>query len=139
MGGIVPEPGPDGRIQRTFHVEQQIAADRYYAANLLGELKDPRVVPILISLLKDPEVNYFVPWRLAEIGDRRAVVPLINTLASSDPSMRVFAIRALAKLKAREAIPAIYPLLKDNDRSRVDDLISVSDASREALAQLNAR
>jgi HEAT repeat protein len=52
-------------------VQAQIRADRYYAAHLLGDLKDPRGVDLLIPLLNDKDVDYIVPWSLAEIGDRR--------------------------------------------------------------------
>ncbi len=34
-------------------VQGQIAQDRYYAAHLLGDLKDSRAIPILVPLLKD--------------------------------------------------------------------------------------
>src|SRR5205085_2671257 len=38
-------------------IEAQIRADRYYAAHLLGDLKDPRGVDLLIPLLNDKDVN----------------------------------------------------------------------------------
>ena len=66
-------------VGRPF-LQGQIREDRYYAAHLLGDLKDPRAVPILVPLLKDTEVNYIVPWSLGQIGDRSAVQPLIETL-----------------------------------------------------------
>lgn len=43
-----------------WSVQKQISADRYYAAHLLVDLKNPRAVPILVPLLKDPEVNSIV-------------------------------------------------------------------------------
>src|SRR5207244_8198273 len=43
---------------------RQIREDRYYAAHLLGDLKDPRAVPMLVPLLKDEEVNLIVPLSL---------------------------------------------------------------------------
>lgn len=49
----------------------QIASDRYYAAHLFGDLKDPRAVPTLIPLLTDKEVNWTVP--LGARGDWRQV------------------------------------------------------------------
>jgi len=75
-----------------WSLRQQIVTDRYYAAHLLGDLKDPRAVPILAPLLKDPDVNYIVPWCLGEIGDRSAIGPLIETLRDEKPDMRVLAI-----------------------------------------------
>ena len=70
----------------------QVRADRYYAAHLLGDLKDPRGVDLLIPLLNDKDVDYIVPWSLGEIGDRRAVGSLIGQLERDDPSVRVLAI-----------------------------------------------
>jgi hypothetical protein len=130
--GIHSESGPP------FNVQQQISADRNYATSLLSQLKDARIPPILISLLEDPEVNYTAVWGLADSGDPRAVDPLIRTLNSTDPTLRVMAIRALARLQAKDAIPALSRLLNDTDHSHVGDLISVADASREALAELGA-
>ena len=50
--GVAMAPG-DGR----YRAGPQIAADRYYAAHLLGDLRNPAAVPILIPLLQDEEVN----------------------------------------------------------------------------------
>jgi HEAT repeat protein len=85
----------DGR----YHVEQQIKEDRYYAVHLLGELKDLRAVPVLIPLLKDEDLNFKIPWALAEIGDKRAKAPLTEAL--DDPKIRDFASSALLKLSAQ--------------------------------------
>ena len=112
LGGGISAPG----TAPAYSVKPQITADRYYAAHLLGDLKDPRAVPVLVSLLDEPEVNYIVPWSLGEIGDKRAVAPLIHALADSDPSMRVLAIYGLEQLHATDAIPALRRLLEDHQR-----------------------
>jgi HEAT repeat protein len=132
--GIATAPG-DGRYQ----VAQQIRADRYYAAHLLGDLKDPRALPILVPLLQDQEVNSIVPWALAEIGDKRADGPLIEALNTRDPSIRVLAIRALQKLGAKEALPRLRGLLDDNQKSQFGELVSVAQAARAAIATLEAK
>jgi HEAT repeat protein len=77
----------------------QIRADRYYAAHLLGDVKDVRAVPILIPLLKDEDIKEVVPWSLAEIGDKSAIPPLKEALADKDLTMRASALRALEKLE----------------------------------------
>jgi hypothetical protein len=77
----------------------QIRADRYYAAHLLGDLKDVRAVTILIPLLKDEDVKAVAPWSLAEIGDKSAIPPLKEALADKDLTMRASALRALEKLE----------------------------------------
>src|ERR1700722_15621748 len=111
-GGTSPPGTPPA-----YNVKPQITADRYYAAHLLGDLKDPRAVPVLVSLLDEPEVNYIVPWSRGEIGDKRAVAPLIQALADSDPSMRVLAIYGLEQLHATDAILALRRLLEDHQRT----------------------
>jgi HEAT repeat protein len=125
----------DGR----YLVKLQIASDRYYAVHLFGDLKDPRAVPILVPLLRDKEVNDIVPWSLGEIGDKRAVKPLIEALSDKDPSMRVLAIYALEQLKATEALPRLHDLLGDNEKCNFDKLVSVSEAAREAIAKLETK
>jgi hypothetical protein len=111
----------------------QIRADRYYAAHLLGDLKDPRGVELLIPLLNDEDVYYKAPSALAEIGDHRAVRPLIEQLKRDDPSVRVLAILALETLKAHEAVPALRKLLRDTRKSNFDNLTTVADAAKHAI------
>jgi HEAT repeat protein len=126
-----------GPVKPRRHTLQQIEADRYYAAYLLGRLKDPRSVTALISVVNEPEVNMAAIWSLAEIGDRRAISPLIAELRNYDPTVKVLTIRALEEMRAKEAVPALRCLLFDSERSHVDDLISVSDAAKQALSRLN--
>jgi HEAT repeat protein len=129
--GIPGAPG-DGR----YRVAQQIAADRYYAAHLLGDLEDPQAVALLVPLLKDREVQSIVPWSLAQIGDKGAVGPLLEVLDADDPSMRVLAIYALETLRASEAVPRLTALLDDHRRSNFGGQVSVADAAKRALAKL---
>jgi len=67
-GQGIPGVAGDGR----YRFEQQVASDRYYAAHLLGDLRDSRGVALLVPLLDDPETQSIVPWSLAQIGDRSA-------------------------------------------------------------------
>jgi hypothetical protein len=118
-------------------VEAQVRADRYYAAHLLGDLKDPRGVDLLVPLLNDGDVDNVVPWSLAEVGERRAVGPLIGQLERDDPSVRVLAISALEKLNAREALPRLRQLLQDNRRSNFGDRTPVAEAAKRAIAVIS--
>jgi hypothetical protein len=120
-------------------VEGQIAEDRYYAAHLLGDLKDPRAIPILVPLLTDPEVRDIVPWSLGQIGDRSAIAPLIGSTSDPDPSMRVLAIYALVELKATEALPRLRQLLGDSAKSNFDKLESVAEAAQAAIGKLQSQ
>jgi hypothetical protein len=83
----------------------QIRADRYYAAHLLGDVRDPRAVPVLVSLLKDEDVKLIVPWSLGEIGEKSAIPALVEALGDSSLEMRAAALRTLEKLEGKESSP----------------------------------
>jgi hypothetical protein len=129
--GIANTSG-DGR----YRVERQVAADRYYAAHLLGVLKDPRGVALLVPLLDDPETQSVVPTSLGQIGDKRAIPPLIAALDNDDPSHRVVVIYALEALDAKDAIPRLLTLVNDDRTSRFGALVTVSEAAKAAIARL---
>ena len=129
-------PGEGFGSPPRWSLREQIRQDRYYAAHLLGDLKDPRAIPILVPLRTDPDVNYIVPWSLAQIGDRSAIPVLIERLRDHNPSIRVLTIYALVELKAREAIPRLQQLLADHERSNFGKLESVADAAQAAISKL---
>ena len=131
-GQGIPTAPSDGR----YRFERQVAADRYYAAHLLGDLRDPRGVALLVPLLDDPETQAIVPWSLGQIGDRRAIPPLIGALDDDDPSNRVLVIYALEALDAKEAIPRLMTLVNDDRKSRFGALVPVSEAAKAAIAKL---
>jgi HEAT repeat protein len=96
----------DRSVEREVHeissvglpwIQGQLRQDRYYAAHLLGDLKDPRAIPILVALLTDPDVKDIVPWSLGQIDDRSAIEPLIQTLAVCGKT-RLFAAISLGRL-----------------------------------------
>jgi HEAT repeat protein len=132
-----PRAPGQGSPGSTWTVRDQIRADRYYAAHLLGGLKDPRGVELLIPLLNDEDVDAVVPRSLAEIGDRRAIGPLIEQTERDDPSLRVLAISALEKMNAREALPRLRELLQDARTSKFGERTSVAEAARRAIAVMS--
>lgn len=129
-------PEAQGIPRGRWSLPEQIRADRYYAAHLLGDLKDSRAISILVPLLTDPEVNYIVPWSLAQTGNGSAIQPLIGAMSDSNPSIRVLAIYALVDLKATEALPRLRQLLGDNEKSNFGKLESVADTAQAAIAKL---
>lgn len=132
-----PRSSGQGIPGGNWTVQAQIRADRYYAAHLLGDLKDPRGVEVLIPLLNDEDVDDIVPWSLAEIGDRRAIGPLIEEMERGDPSARVLAIYGLEKLNAREALPWLRKLLQDNRRSNFGTQTTIAEAAKRAIAVIS--
>jgi HEAT repeat protein len=129
--GIATAPG-NGIVS----LAAQIHTDRYYAVHLLGTLKDPRTLPVLIPLLRDESVSYKVAWALGEIGGRAAVDALMGALADKSPDVRVIAIQSLESLGATEALPRLRSMLNDNEKSHFGSLQSVADAARAAIAKL---
>jgi HEAT repeat protein len=140
---------PDGKDaeERTASLKQsaaalasQITSDRYYAVHLLGELQDPRSIDVLIPLLDDSEINYHVAWALGEIGDARAIAPLIASLANHDALVRVSSIDALAKLHAVSALPQLEVLFTDNAIPNAGDQVTtVGIAARKAADIIRSR
>jgi HEAT repeat protein len=128
-----------GRPTLAQELAQEIESDRYYAAHLFGDLKDPRAVPLLIPLLKDEGVNYIVPWALGQIGDKSAIPPLINALHDKNPDMRVLAIHALEQLNAKQALPEIRTLLGDHEKIHFDGTIPVAEAAKKAIIKLEQK
>jgi hypothetical protein len=119
-----------------YRFERQVSADRYYAAHLLGDLRDPRGIALLVALLNDPETRSIAPWSLGQSGDKRAIPPLIAALDQDDPSQRVLVINALEELRAKEAVPHLLTLVNDHRQSRFGAHVTVSDAARGAIAKL---
>jgi HEAT repeat protein len=118
-------------------VREQISCDRDYAAYLLAHLRDSRAVPLLIPLLTDRDVNSRVAWSLGQIGDPRAVGPLMRVLDQDDPSMRVVAIRALEEIHAEAALPKLWELLQDDRKSNFGLRTTVAEAARHAIATVS--
>ena len=116
-------------------LSSQIHADRYYAVHVLAESKDNQAVEWLIPLLSDGEINYQVAWALGQIGDRRAIGPLINALQDRDALVRVSAIQGLEALDAREALPQLRGLLNDQAPG-AGDRVPVRDVAKAAIAKI---
>lgn len=136
-GSLISEKNGEDAMQRYLRSPQalsaQIRTDRYYAVALLGRLRDPAAVPRLLPLLADDTIDYHVAWALGEIGDPRAVPALMGSLADPDAHVRGNAIRALAKLRAREAVPALTALFGDSARPSAGERIPVGEIARQAV------
>jgi hypothetical protein len=130
---------PEGQgVNGNWTLHAQITADRYYAAHLFGDLKDPRAVPILIPLLNDAEVKDIAPWSLGKIGDARAIDSLMEQLNENDPSMCVLAIDALAQLGAEKALPRLRELSASKEKTNFGEMISVGEAANLAISKIMA-
>jgi hypothetical protein len=93
-------PGTGGSDKPS--VKRQIVADRYYAVSLFGDLKDARAVSILIPLLKDKDINWFIAGTLGGFGDKSAIRPLIEALDDKNSDVRFLSIRSLQEATAKK-------------------------------------
>jgi len=114
----------------------QIRDDRHYAVHLIGTLRDPRAIPVLIPLLDGDEQNHNAAWALGEIGDPRAIPPLIKALSNEDAMVRVAAIGALRRMNAREALPQITALFDDKAIPQAGERVPVGQTARIAAQSL---
>jgi HEAT repeat protein len=104
--------------------------------HLFGKLKDRRAVDLLMPLLDNADINYNVAWALGEIRDRRAIPALISALRDPDALVRVSAIDALVKLDATEALPHLQAMLGDKAMPNAGPRVTVAGRARAAIATL---
>ncbi len=104
---------------------------RLQAELALLHLQDPAVVPALLAALDIPDrrVQGLVATVLGRLGDRRAVLPLIDLLRSAKPgtlteaafdifaSVRARAAEALGLLGDKQAVEPLIEALADEDPS----------------------
>jgi len=84
----------------------QVRSDRYFAALLLGELRERDAVTALIAATRDRSINYRAAISLGEIGDTRAI-PALREMAAAFPAERVFAGYGLAALGALDGFETL--------------------------------
>jgi HEAT repeat protein len=114
LADSTPRPTRMIRSDGKPNVAGQITADRYYAAVLLGELKDPRAVPALAVATEDAAIDYAAAGALGKIGDRRAIPALRRMLAGS-PWQRLWAASGLAALGDGEGFDGLVRTLASSD------------------------
>jgi hypothetical protein len=90
---------------------------RTQAAFVLGEIGNPKAVPVLSSTLNDSDsgVRSRAAFALGKIGNSQAVPALSNVLTDSDNNVRLFAVWALGKIGNSKAVPALSSNLNDPD------------------------
>lgn len=79
-------------------------------SDILGELKDKRVVSSLIETLKVEQNSYVresCVESLGKIGKKKTIPFLISLLKDKDPQVRIEASLALGKMKAVRAVPSL--------------------------------
>ena len=115
---------------------------RHLACDLLGEIRDPKAVPVLVEALGDKDefgtsVASAAARALGRCGDRGPIPALVKALESPDRDLRYEAARALGILRADEAKAPLRKLLKDAAETSHHYLVRC--AAAEALGRLRDR
>ncbi|MCC2672641.1 MAG: lyase domain protein repeat-containing protein, partial [Armatimonadetes bacterium] len=85
-----------------------------------GRRRDPRIVPLLLRLLRDndPDVVAAAVFNLGLIGGRRAVRPLLRLLTvGPTEELRYAAAMALRDLHEERAIEPLFEVLEDQSEA----------------------
>lgn len=120
---------------------------RYSVARTLGFFFDPRALPALVTLLKDPKervrkqaresldkVRYYLEQkRFAEEAarERRALEEIHSLLENPSPLVRLAAVKALVRLESRDSLAVLVRLRKDEN----EDVREAVDEALEALSR----
>ncbi|NQT95525.1 MAG: HEAT repeat domain-containing protein [Candidatus Omnitrophica bacterium] len=90
---------------------------RVLCVDTLGEIKDKRAVPVIISVLEEKKMTmrYNAARALGKIGDNKATPPLIKLLKDTEWEVRFFTAEALGKIgDDRAAKPLANVALSDS-------------------------
>jgi HEAT repeat protein len=112
---------------------------RFWAARILGEIKDPRATRSLADALldTDADVRSAATWALGHVGDR-LTAPLLAPLLH-DPMwfVRAHAAESLGKLKDAAYVDALGELLRDRSwwvrKNALDALVALGEPSKDVL------
>ena len=118
-------------VERATNVPE--GYERGAALRMLGEIGDPKGLPLLAQGLRDkqPSIRAAAAAALGKLGSAEGVPFLINALADPVPAVRSVAAVTLGKL---EAEPAVSPLT----RALQDRNMGVRAAAIAALLQLSS-
>lgn len=112
---------------------------RFWAARILGEIKDPRATRSLADALldTDSEVRSAATWALGQTGDRSTAPLLEPLLHDSIWYVRAHAAESLGKLSNPEYAGALGELLRDSSwwvrKNALDALVALGGEPAKAV------
>lgn len=105
-------------------LESPKTAVRQRAVEKLWQMRDPRAFDLLVSALTDddPSVRYFASIGLGELGDSRAIQPLMKAFdREPDAWNRVWAAAQLAILGEASILPQMFADIRIVDEQGMED------------------
>ncbi|MGH4125313.1 MAG: HEAT repeat domain-containing protein [Clostridium sp.] len=97
--------------------------DKEAAVWILGELKEVSCLDILVkaSVNKSINIRRMAVSAMGKLGDERAEVALLRSLADENPQVISYAIKSLGKIKSEKAITKIKYLYENTDKKYIID------------------
>ncbi|MHC4715127.1 MAG: HEAT repeat domain-containing protein [Planctomycetota bacterium] len=122
-------------------LDDPACAVQWAALRGLGHLRDPTTVEPIIRVLESPghpAVRGAAAWVLGDVGDRRAVGPIIRTLGDRDTDVRSYAASAFQRIVGHSTGDPLLRWLGDPEcRLRDAAAVVLTDISEErAVEQL---
>jgi HEAT repeat protein len=115
---------------------------RFWAARILGEVRDPRAVRSLSDALLDPdaEVRSSAAWALGQIGDRQSASLVQPLLKDSVWYVRAHAAEALGKIGDPAYAASLADSLRDSSwwvrKNGLDALVRLGEPSKDVLLRV---
>jgi HEAT repeat protein len=94
---------------------------RVVCVDILGEIKDDRAVPVIISTLTENRMTmrYNAARALGNIGDKKAAPALIKLLDDKEWQVRFYAVEALGKIGDKSAVNPIADIMTKDANKEV--------------------
>ncbi|GIK67123.1 MAG: hypothetical protein BroJett018_49170 [Chloroflexota bacterium] len=101
------------------------AARRYSVIEILASIRNPKITPILIAALRDPDRDVAIRAinALTLVGDRNSVMPLLDTIAHPDIMVATRAIAAVGRLVDNRVLEALIAALIEDERELVKTMV----------------
>lgn len=136
LGEIRHQPTVD-QLMQMLRADSAVEV-RLAAAKALGQLKNPKAVPVLEEALDDEfTVRCRAIVAIGQIGDASSLPALLAMLRDPVPEVRYHATQALADLGSKNAVKGLEQLLDDENpmvaRGAAKSLIALGDPRGEEL------
>ncbi len=101
------------------------APRRYSVVEIMASIHNPKVVPVLIAALRDPDRDVAIRAinALTVLGDKSALIPLLESIAHPDIMVATRAVAAVGRLMDNRVLEALVAALIDDERELVKTMV----------------
>ncbi len=137
-GALATPPGDDDDVRR----DTPTAACRLAIYALVRLKAYPQLAAAVLDANGQPKARWWpVAFALQRLDDKRALPALLTLAKDENPYARAFAVKGLAALRDRAALPVLTPLLSSGTRSVLVETVRAlgrigDPASAQALIRL---